>query len=856
VVLAVGLGVGGAGLAGYAGLTEREGPAWADGTGTPPRKIGKGNWQQKEAADRTDLLGDPLPEGAMARLGTERLRHPGVNWVCYAAGGKVLASNSATASFGICFWNAATGKLLHRLPGHWYPTPESMAVSPNGNLILADSKQPSLLDVGTGMDVGRFENPAGGVLRHAIFSPDGQTVGALVSVNEAMEVFFWDVDSGKVIRRLEGLPAQMTAFVFSPDLKVLAMARGEKSVHLLDVATGKKSLQLDAPERIHALAFAPSGKILAAATSPGGIALWDVQTGKQLHWLKQGQFVNGLTFSPDGKVLASTENDGRLVRLWDSATMREIRRLPAQTARVTSLAFSPDGKEIASVAQGSPMIRRWDAATGEEIVAPAGHTAPINSLMFAGDGKTLVSRAAESSNTEVQTWEWNLITSQARRQAKDEWSGPDADGWSWNVLDRSLDGRTIALVWHALREDEIDTIIRLWDPVLRKEIVALRGHRDWVRSGQFSPDGKFFASVSTDGTRLWDVGTGQELLHVEVANGLVFSADSRLAAYSGSGHIYLFDIAARKDRYRWQSDGLQLGLLFSPDGKLLACLGKSVSFRAVDTGKLVKSVPLQSPALVRQPMFSAFSPNSRTLAVGDLELQRPLNRILNRRTETHFVIRLWEVLSGEEIRHFDNPQREIASLAFSPDGRILASGGADTTILLWELTNQGKGSGLAPAPLAAEQLNALWSDLGDGAPQADRAIWRLAQVPQQSVPWLKQRLQIVATPAEQITKLIGKLDDKNFAVRQKASKALDDMGEVAEGALRKALEANPALEVRQRIEQILERRKGDMMRKLRAVDVLEIAGTGEARRMLESLAKEAADPRLAEAAATALKRKS
>ena len=140
------------------------------------------------------------------------------------------------------------------------------------------------------------------------------------------------------------------------------------------------------------------------------------------------------------------------------------------------------------------------------------------------------------------------------------------------------------------------------------------------------------------------------------------------------------------------------------------------------------------------------------------------------------------------------------------------------------------------------------------APKADQAIWSLVSGAQGSVAFLKERLQVVPAPADQLAKMIADLDSDKFALRQQAAKALDDLGEAAEGAMRKSLEGNSSLEGRQRIEQFLQKRNKDAIRKLRALDAVEQIGTSAARQVLVAVAKTSPNPRVSEAANAALER--
>lgn len=185
---------------------------------------------------------------------------------------------------------------------------------------------------------------------------------------------------------------------------------------------------------------------------------------------------------------------------------------------------------------------------------------------------------------------------------------------------------------------------------------------------------------------------------------------------------------------------------------------------------------------------------------------------------------------------------------------MLATSGQDSTILLWDLAVGSLGVDSKAAPLTTKDLDALWSDLaGDGA-KADRAIWTLALAPQHSLPLVKARLDVAAAPAEQVNKLISELDSESFATRQTAKQTLEAMGAAAEAALRKVLQGNPPLEVRQRVGQILEKRDQELLRILRAIEALELMGTTEAQQVLQRLAKRSPNPRVAQAASAAVRR--
>jgi hypothetical protein len=219
------------------------------------------------------------------------------------------------------------------------------------------------------------------------------------------------------------------------------------------------------------------------------------------------------------------------------------------------------------------------------------------------------------------------------------------------------------------------------------------------------------------------------------------------------------------------------------------------------------------------------------------------------------AVRLWEVVTGQLRATLAGHAGEVSALAFAPDGRVLASGSVDTTILTWGLT------ALAARPTHRE-LAALWADLAGDAAQSYQAIRALAASPEQAVSFLRERLKpvrpLTAADRKRIARWLADLDSDRFEVRQRAAAELEALGEPAAPALRKAL-GSPSPEVRRRAEALLAKVDGpsltpERLRALRAVEALEHAGTPEARRLLEALSRGAAEAPLTREARLALER--
>jgi WD40 repeat protein len=804
---------------------------------------------------RTDRQGDPLPPGARLRLGTARLRPGGwVSSVLFLPGDGPLLSCSH--NFGgptrILLWNRSTGKLLRELPpqaGY-----AAIALSPDGKVLASggSAKVIRLCDIASGKEVGRLDGARRRVTLLA-FTADGKV---LASAEEDGIVRLWDVAATRQVQALTGHGQPLMALAFSADGKTLASAGRDETLRLWDVATGRQVRQLTGEgANFWSVAFSPDGRLLAAGTAPeGAVFLWKAAGGELVRRLRTpGQAAAALAFSPDGKLLA-TGAAGRgapncPVCLWEVASGKEVRRFRGHTLIVRALAFAAGDSGGAApplLASGGQdgTVRLWDLATGKEACAGAGHTGAVSSVAFSPDGKTVCSASG-------------------------------------------------------------DATARLWDAGTGREVAILRGHQDAVLRARFAPDGgrggvtpPLLATGSLGGeVRLWEAATGKALWRGDA--GTVFDLDfapdgKTLAIVGNSTAVRLWDVASARERLRLEG-GLGSGLsavALSPDGRLLAAAGgwrcavwEAASGRRQEAvTAAINAAPPEQSAGYDYP-YIAISPDGRTLALsrpdGGVRLWELATGGERLRLGGHEkeitalafaadgrtlvtsslddTVRLWDTGTGRELRRLPGHRGPTYSLALSPDGRTLASGGADTTVLLWdvaELTQRAP----ARTTLAAGEWEALWADLAAAdAARAYRAVGRLGASGAQAVDRLKRELTPVreAEP-KRVGPLLADLDSARFAVRERASRQLLQLGEPAVPALRRALSRpGTSLEFRRRIEEVLDRVAAlsvGRLRLLRAVEALERNGTGEARQLLEALSRGLPEARLTREARSALGR--
>ena len=520
-----------------------------------------------------------------------------------------------------------------------------------------------------------------GVMALAV-SPDGAT---LASGSASGQVQLLGLESNQIVATLSGHTQAIRSLAFSPDGAILASGAPD-GIRLWDVET-RTSTAL--PGGVTSVAFSPDGATLASG-SGDGVRLRDVETEAEVATYRHGSGgwgpgVNNVAFSPDGTLVASGGDD-TTVRLWEVATGESVAVLEGHAEPVRSVAFAPDGTMLASGDAGLSVLL-WDPASRERLAELRGEGREINAVAFSPDGTTL---AAGTEDGRVGLWgvsEWV----QPRPRGLVLVSGDGQQGTIGESLAdplvvevRDQYGNPLAGVEVAFAVVQGDgrvggqfTVERTTsDAGGRAEALLTLGPMQGTNAVEVSVEGievlSFIAAgvgepagPSPEGDfRTWRLPDAATIrLGKGLTEEIAFSPNGDLLAVGTHVGIWLYDVATSRE-VALLPTGRIWDMDFSHDGRLLASCG---SYK--DRIRLWEVATGEEISNIdHRAVAVAFSPDGRTLASG-----------------SSAGIELWDVETGSQIAAMSEGTWGIEALAISPDGRSLAVGVSGSSIQLWDV---------------------------------------------------------------------------------------------------------------------------------------------------------------------------
>ena len=659
-----------------------------------------------------------LPEGAIARLGKG-----GINVIRFSPDGKFLAVGS---DVGIYLYSAKTGDEV-TLPNKNIGQVNAIAFSSDSNILaIGGYLRPTiqLWNLNTRTELPPFSVPVSYrinqdiPIQSAIALAFGVKDTVLVCVSHFGEVIYWDMNTReKIVEHHTDADWDGNVLALSTDGHIFARgvsANGQ--ISLWNTSTGNRETKMRGHKPltpwskkavgIHSLAFSPDGKTFASGSEDMTVRIWNTKRGSKRTTLKgHTGWVTAVAFSKDGNTIASGDTDGK-VRVWDVQKKRELALLEGHSNTVVALAFTPNGNTLAT-GSADGAIHFWNPNSGERISTfTSGYTEWVRSMAFSSDNQTFSAAMFNNTVRKYDIKKGDIIdefTQGIQELTQEITLSPDGTHLAClsNKGEIAFNARES---WRTDRSYQGHDRIEVWDLKNGKELPALMHAYGKMA---FSPNNEMLVSgfslenekmINHSGTRVYTGGGGDHIWFWDVQSGknkfyitpedytsfypIAFTPDGKkLVCSDRSNGTEIWDYNTREKVQTFEDRAYAFAI--SQDGNLMACIEFSdISLWDVNTAEMIKKI---STGSIKGPYAHSlqgakgkvltFSPDGSILLVSSV------SRIHSFCSD---AIDLIDIETGDKLHALPGHSEPIEALVFSHDGKILASGSQDGTVLLWD----------------------------------------------------------------------------------------------------------------------------------------------------------------------------